>query len=145
MGNNVERVGSIEGPASALYGAAAMGGVVNVITRNSTGDWAVSSSRAMAVSILLNWPLASGESTTSILTSRWRPSALTTTRWATATLPNSNYSALTRPSDSARNLNESWRLVMHGDTCRARHRDTRYRLAPDKTNKDMDRAEATFD
>src|SRR5688500_5429446 len=35
-GNNVERVEVLKGSASALYGASAMGGVVNIITRNST-------------------------------------------------------------------------------------------------------------
>lgn len=37
--DNVERVEVLKGPASALYGASAMGGVVNFITRRSTGAW----------------------------------------------------------------------------------------------------------
>lgn len=35
--NNVERVEVLKGPASALYGSQAMGGVINVITRQSRG------------------------------------------------------------------------------------------------------------
>lgn len=35
--SNIERIEVLRGPASALYGAQAMGGVVNVITRKSAG------------------------------------------------------------------------------------------------------------
>lgn len=35
--NNVERVEVLKGPASALYGAQAMGGVINIITRKTVG------------------------------------------------------------------------------------------------------------
>ena len=34
----IEKIEIIKGPSSALYGSAAMGGVVNVITKKSTGD-----------------------------------------------------------------------------------------------------------
>nr|WP_320012533.1 TonB-dependent receptor [uncultured Desulfobulbus sp.] len=36
--DNVERIEVLKGPASSLYGAEAMGGVVNVITKKSTGE-----------------------------------------------------------------------------------------------------------
>ena len=36
--DNIERIEVLKGPSSALYGASAMGGVVNVITKRSTGD-----------------------------------------------------------------------------------------------------------
>ncbi|RUT79172.1 TonB-dependent receptor [Ancylomarina longa] len=36
--NNVERVEILKGPFSAQYGSAAMGGVVNIVTKESTGD-----------------------------------------------------------------------------------------------------------
>ncbi|MFW5761922.1 MAG: TonB-dependent receptor [Cyclobacteriaceae bacterium] len=36
--NNVERIEVLNGPASALYGAQAMGGVVNLITKKTDGD-----------------------------------------------------------------------------------------------------------
>lgn len=36
--NNVERIEVLKGPASSLYGAEAMGGVVNVITRKTTDE-----------------------------------------------------------------------------------------------------------
>ena len=36
--NNVERIEVLKGPASALYGAQAMGGVVNLITKKTDGD-----------------------------------------------------------------------------------------------------------
>jgi len=36
--SNIERIEVLKGPASALYGASAMGGVINVITRKSTGE-----------------------------------------------------------------------------------------------------------
>lgn len=36
--DNVERIEILKGPASALYGSSAMGGVVNIITRRSRGD-----------------------------------------------------------------------------------------------------------
>jgi outer membrane cobalamin receptor len=35
--DNVERIEVLKGPASALYGSSAMGGVVNIITRKSRG------------------------------------------------------------------------------------------------------------
>ncbi len=36
--DDVERIEVLKGPASSLYGASAMGGVVNVITKRSTGE-----------------------------------------------------------------------------------------------------------
>lgn len=36
----IERIEVIRGPMSALYGSEAMGGVVNIITRKASGDWA---------------------------------------------------------------------------------------------------------
>lgn len=36
--NNVERIEVVKGPSSSLYGSQAMGGVVNVITKKSSGD-----------------------------------------------------------------------------------------------------------
>lgn len=36
--NNVERVEVLKGPASALYGSQAMGGVINIITKKTNGD-----------------------------------------------------------------------------------------------------------
>ena len=36
--DNVERIEVLKGPASSLYGAEAMGGVINVITKKNTGD-----------------------------------------------------------------------------------------------------------
>jgi len=36
--NNVERIEVLKGPASALYGSRAMGGVVNIITKKTQGD-----------------------------------------------------------------------------------------------------------
>lgn len=36
--NNVERVEILKGPFSAQYGSDAMGGVVNIVTKNSTGE-----------------------------------------------------------------------------------------------------------
>lgn len=38
--NMIERVEVIRGPMSSLYGSEAMGGVINIITRKSTGEWA---------------------------------------------------------------------------------------------------------
>ena len=40
--DNVERIEVLKGPASSLYGAEAMGGVVNIITRKNTGPLTVS-------------------------------------------------------------------------------------------------------
>ena len=37
--DQVERVEVLRGPASALYGADAMGGVVNIVTREGEGEW----------------------------------------------------------------------------------------------------------
>lgn len=37
--NNVERIEVLKGPASSLYGAEAMGGVVNIITRKNTQEF----------------------------------------------------------------------------------------------------------
>ncbi|NIQ58318.1 MAG: TonB-dependent receptor plug domain-containing protein, partial [Gammaproteobacteria bacterium] len=37
--DRVERVEVLRGPASALYGADAMGGVVNVVTRDAGAPW----------------------------------------------------------------------------------------------------------
>lgn len=36
----IERIEVIRGPMSSLYGSEAMGGVVNIITRKSSGEWA---------------------------------------------------------------------------------------------------------
>jgi vitamin B12 transporter len=38
LSDNVERIEVLKGPASSLYGAEAMGGVVNIITKKSTGN-----------------------------------------------------------------------------------------------------------
>lgn len=45
---NIERIEIIRGPAASQYGAAAMGGVVNVITKKGTGDGSYFSARAEA-------------------------------------------------------------------------------------------------
>ncbi len=37
LSNNIERIEVLKGPASSLYGAEAMGGVVNIITKKNTG------------------------------------------------------------------------------------------------------------
>lgn len=37
--NDVERIEVLRGPASALYGASAMAGVINIVPRRSTGEW----------------------------------------------------------------------------------------------------------
>jgi len=37
LSDNIERIEILKGPASSLYGAEAMGGVVNIITKKSTG------------------------------------------------------------------------------------------------------------
>ncbi|HHL38905.1 MAG TPA: TonB-dependent receptor [Deltaproteobacteria bacterium] len=37
LADNIERIEVLKGPASSLYGAEAMGGVVNIITKKSTG------------------------------------------------------------------------------------------------------------
>jgi len=36
--SNIERIEVLKGPASAIYGPSAMGGVINVITKKTTGD-----------------------------------------------------------------------------------------------------------
>ncbi|MGY0037036.1 TonB-dependent receptor [Pedobacter sp. NJ-S-72] len=36
--SDIERIEVLKGPASALYGSSAMGGVVNIITKKSSGD-----------------------------------------------------------------------------------------------------------
>lgn len=36
----IERIEVIRGPMSSLYGSEAMGGVINIITRQSSGEWA---------------------------------------------------------------------------------------------------------
>ncbi len=38
LSGNIERIEVLKGPASSLYGGEAMGGVVNIITKKSTGD-----------------------------------------------------------------------------------------------------------
>jgi outer membrane receptor for ferrienterochelin and colicins len=37
--NNVERIEIVRGAQSALYGAGAMGGVINIITRGASEPW----------------------------------------------------------------------------------------------------------
>ena len=36
--NDIERIEMVRGPASAVYGSDAVGGVINIITREGTGD-----------------------------------------------------------------------------------------------------------
>ncbi len=38
LSDNIERIEILKGPASSLYGAEAMGGVVNIITKKNTGE-----------------------------------------------------------------------------------------------------------
>ena len=40
--SNIERIEIVKGSASALYGSSAIGGVVNIITKNATNPWQVS-------------------------------------------------------------------------------------------------------
>lgn len=65
--SNVERVEVLKGPASALYGPTAMGGVINIITKTSKGDIGGVASFLYGSRSRTNTSLAVGGSVTSKL------------------------------------------------------------------------------
>lgn len=65
--SNVERVEVLKGPASALYGPTAMGGVVNIITKNSKGDIGGTASFSYGSYDKVNSSVSAGGSITSKL------------------------------------------------------------------------------
>ena len=87
MLDGVERIEVLKGPASSIYGASAMGGVVNVITRRSRGpvDWrrphrasAATTRPSLAATREAAWDRASISTSTAR-----RSTSVTTSAWAT--------------------------------------------------------------
>ena len=85
MLDSVERIEVLKGPASSIYGASAMGGVVNVITRRSRGP--VTGGVRLGFGRYNTSDLGSHAGSTGsrgISTSAaWRSTSATTSGWAT--------------------------------------------------------------
>lgn len=146
MSNNVERVEVLKGPSSALYGSSAMGGVINIITRESTGD--------------LNGAVAAsyGSFDSKELSTRVGGKASPMFDFDFAgggfrqdddfkmgngeTRPNTSYERYNYATRVGANLGEGWRLVTHYDAYAGRDIATPGDVAygtNQQSNKDIDR------
>lgn len=124
MAGNVERVEVLKGPASALYGASAMGGVVNVITRESKGDLGGAVSLGVGSFDIGELKVQAGGRINPVFDFDYAGGLFRQNddfRMGDGqTRPNTSYQRDNHAVRLGARLGDAWRLTMHGDTYAAR-------------------------
>lgn len=146
--DQVERIELLKGPASALYGAQAMGGVVNLITRESRGPLAGMAQLSLGSAGLREARARVGGNLSEALDFDYAGSAYAQDDFELGDgqrRPNTAYSQQNHALRGALSLSPDWRLSARGEFYRGRDIATPGDLAfglNQQSNKDMDRHSA---